>query len=90
AYKADTRIEIPILAMDPEGERKHLARLNRVRTERDDNLAQLRLAELRGAALGSVNTMPAILNCVRAYCTVGEMCDVFRTVFGVYQETVVV
>ena len=34
--------------------------------------------------------MPAILECVRAYCTVGEICDVLREVFGIYQENVVV
>ncbi|MBI2164885.1 MAG: methylmalonyl-CoA mutase [Chloroflexi bacterium] len=33
------------------------------------------------------NTMPAILDCVEAYCTTGEVCDVFRKVFGEYQET---
>jgi methylmalonyl-CoA mutase N-terminal domain/subunit len=90
AYTDNARLEIPILAMDPEGERKHLARLNKVRTERDNVLAQQRLTELRAAAAGQENTMPAILNCVRAYCTVGEMCDVLREVFGVYQENVVV
>lgn len=90
AYNVPTPIEIPILAMDPEGERKHLARLDRVRAERDNALAQQRLAELRAVAEGSENTMPAILNCVRAYCTVGEICDVFREVFGIYQETMVV
>jgi methylmalonyl-CoA mutase (EC 5.4.99.2) len=89
-HKVDAPLEIPILEMDPEGERKHLERLNRVRRERDNVLAQQRLAELRAAAQGDENTMPAILNCVRAYCTVGEMCDVLREVFGVYQETVVV
>lgn len=90
AYKVDAPLEIPILAMDPEGERKQIDRLNRVRAERDNELAQRRLAELRTAARGDQNTMPAILDCVRAYCTVGEMCDVLREVFGVYQETVVV
>ncbi|NNJ09491.1 methylmalonyl-CoA mutase family protein [Chloroflexales bacterium ZM16-3] len=90
AYTVKEPISIPILAMDPEGERKHLDRLSRVRAERDKDLASQRLAELREAAQGEANTMPAILNCVRAYCTVGEMCDVLREVFGVYQETVVV
>lgn len=91
AYKStEAPIEIPILAMDPEGERKQLARLNRVRAERDQALVSQRLAELRAVAEGSDNMMPAILNCVRAYCTVGEMCDVLRETFGVYQETVVV
>ncbi|NTV64009.1 MAG: methylmalonyl-CoA mutase, partial [Oscillochloris sp.] len=90
AYNQKEPINIPILAMDPEGEQKHMARLNRVRNERDNALAQQRMAELREVAEGNANTMPAILNCVRAYCTVGEICDVFREVFGVYQETVVV
>ena len=90
AYTVNEPINIPILAMDPEGERKHMARLNRVRAERDNVLASQRLAELRAVAQGTENTMPAILNCVRAYCTVGEMCDVLREVFGIYQENVVV
>lgn len=90
AQVIEAPIEIPILAMDPQGEAKHLARLNRVRRERDNDLARRRLAELRAAAQSQANTMPAILDCVRAYCTLGEMCDVLREVFGVYQETVVV
>jgi methylmalonyl-CoA mutase N-terminal domain/subunit len=90
AYAVKEPINIPILAMDPAGERKHLARLNKVRRERDNDLAQRRLAELRAVAAGTENTMPAILNCVRAYCTVGEMCDVLREVFGIYQENVFV
>ncbi|MBP1464874.1 methylmalonyl-CoA mutase family protein [Candidatus Chloroploca sp. M-50] len=90
AHTVKAPIEVPILEMDPEGERKHLERLNRVRRERDQALVAQRLAELRAAAEGTDNTMPAILNCVRAYCTVGEMCDVLRETFGVYQEMLVV
>src|SRR5215207_3561303 len=55
AYTVDAPLEIPILAMDPEGERKHLERLNRVRAERDGELARRRLAELRAAAQGGAN-----------------------------------
>jgi len=89
-HKQSGRLEIPLLAMDPEGERKQIERLNRVRRERDQAGAQAALAELRAVAEGSANTMPAILDCVRAYCTVGEICDVLREVFGIYQENVVV
>jgi len=89
-YVVDAPLEIPILEMDVEGEARHLKRLNHVRTTRDNKLVQERLAELRAAAQGNVNLMPAILDCVRAYATMGEMCDVLREVFGVYQETVVV
>ena len=89
-YVVDAPLEIPILEMDVEGEARHLARLNRVRTTRDQALVQQRLAALHAAAAGNANMMPALLDCVRAYATVGEMCDVLREVFGVYQETVVV
>jgi len=86
AFQDDEPITIPILQMDPEGEKRHLERLNRVRRERDQELVKRRLAELRAAAQGTENMMPAILECVRAYCTLGEMCDVLREVFGVYQQ----
>jgi methylmalonyl-CoA mutase, N-terminal domain len=90
AHTIKAPLEIPLLDMDPEGERKHLERLNRVRRERDNALANQRLAELRAVAQSEANTMPAMLNCVRAYCTIGEMCDVLREVFGVYQDTTTV
>ena len=89
-YVVAAPLEIPILEMDHAGEARHLARLAHIRQTRDNALAERRLAELRVAAAGEANMMPAILDCVRAYATLGEMCDVLREVFGVYQETVVV
>jgi methylmalonyl-CoA mutase, N-terminal domain len=89
-YVVAAPLEIPILEMDHAGEARHLARLTNIRQTRDNALADRRLAELRAAATGDANMMPAILDCVRAYATLGEMCDVLREVFGVYQETVVV
>jgi methylmalonyl-CoA mutase, N-terminal domain len=89
-YVVAAPLEIPILEMDHAGEARHLARLAHIRQTRDNGVAEQRLAELRAAAAGDTNMMPAILDCVRAYATLGEMCDVLREVFGVYQETVVV
>jgi methylmalonyl-CoA mutase N-terminal domain/subunit len=89
-YTVKAPLEIPILEMDPEGESRHLARLNHIRATRDDALVEQRLDALRQAAEGEANLMPALLDCVRAYATMGEMCDVLREAFGVYQETVVV
>jgi methylmalonyl-CoA mutase N-terminal domain/subunit len=89
-YVVAAPLEIPILEMDREGEARHLRRLNQVRASRDNELVRQRLAALRAAAAGDANLMPPILDCVRAYATLGEMCDVLREVFGVYQETVVV
>jgi methylmalonyl-CoA mutase N-terminal domain/subunit len=88
-HTVEAPLEIPILAMDPEGERKHLERLNRVRRERDNDLVQQRLEALRRASEAGQNLMPALLDCVRAYATLGEMCDVLREVFGVYQDTTI-
>jgi methylmalonyl-CoA mutase N-terminal domain/subunit len=89
-YAIKTPLEIPILEMDPHGEARHLERLDRVRATRDNALVKRRLEALREAALGTENLMPPILDCVRAYATIGEMCDVLRDVFGVYREMVVV
>ena len=89
-YVVAAPLEIPILEMDQAGEARHLARLNQIRQTRDNALVEQRLAELRAVATGAANMMPAILDCVRAYATLGEMCDVLREVFGVYRETVVV
>jgi methylmalonyl-CoA mutase N-terminal domain/subunit len=89
-YVVQAPLEIPILEMDREGEARHLRRLNHVRATRDNDEVERRLAELRAAAHGEANLMPSILDCVRAYATLGEMCDVLREVFGIYQETVVV
>ena len=56
----------------------------------DAGAVERALDALRHAAQGTENTMPHILNAVRAYATVGEICDAFREVFGVYTETSVV
>jgi len=82
----DEPIEIPILEMDPEGEQRERQRLARLRQERDSGLANQSLSALREACQGSQNLMPYILDAVNAYCTLGEICDVMRQVFGEYQE----
>ncbi len=89
-YVLDEPIEVPILDMDPEGERRHIERLNRVRGERDGREASRCLRALESACRESENVMPRLLDAVNAYCTLGEMCDVMREVFGVYQENAVV
>ncbi|MFL5805987.1 MAG: methylmalonyl-CoA mutase family protein [Roseiflexaceae bacterium] len=89
-YVVAAPLEIPLLEMDRDGEARQLRRLNQVRATRDNALVAQRLAELRAVAEGDANLMPQILDCVRAYATLGEMCDVLREVFGVYQETIVV
>jgi methylmalonyl-CoA mutase N-terminal domain/subunit len=89
-YVANEPITIPILQMDPDGERRQIARLQELRRARDNEKLQSTLAALRQAAQGTANLMPFILDCVKAYATLGEITDVFREVFGVYQEPVIV
>jgi methylmalonyl-CoA mutase N-terminal domain/subunit len=85
-YVMDEQIKVPTLYIDQVGERAHLARLNRVRQERDQAAVKGALANLRSAAEGDENTMPAIIEAVKVYATLGEIMDVFRTVFGEYME----
>ncbi|MFB0506073.1 MAG: methylmalonyl-CoA mutase [Thermodesulfobacteriota bacterium] len=72
--------------MDPEIERRQLKRLREVKEMRNGKKVRDRLEELRGAAEGDENLMPHIINAVRAYATLQEICDVFREVFGTYTD----
>jgi methylmalonyl-CoA mutase N-terminal domain/subunit len=86
AYNDDSRPSIQLLEMDPAGYEKQRTALEALRRDRDANRAELALEGLRLACLGDENTMPAILEAVRAYCTLGEMVEVMKGVFGVYNE----
>ncbi|MCK6576754.1 MAG: methylmalonyl-CoA mutase family protein [Anaerolineae bacterium] len=87
-FAADEAVSIPILEMDPQGYERQCARLARLRLERDGERASASLDALRRACLGEDNTMPFLLDCARAYCTLGEIVDVMREVFGIYHEPV--
>jgi methylmalonyl-CoA mutase N-terminal domain/subunit len=89
-FVADREPEIPILKIDPDVERRQIERTRRVRAERDQARVERALAALRRAAEGSDNTMDHILECVKAYATQGEICDVFRKVYGEYREPAVI
>ena len=86
-YVSDEPLTIPLLEMDREGERRHLERLNRVRRERNPSAVASALTELERAARGTENLMPFILDAVRSYATLGEVCDVMRGVFGLHKPT---
>ena len=85
-YADDKPITIPILQMDPQGYERQVKRLETLRKERDNGRAGQALDRLRLACQGTENTMPYILDCVRAYCTLSEMVGVMKAVFGVYEE----
>jgi len=79
-------LRIPLLEMDPQGYDRQVARLAALRQERDNVRVGETLSALRSAAEGSDNLMPYLLNAVNAYATLGEITDVLREVFGVYEE----
>ncbi len=85
-YLVDDPTPVPTLSVDMAKERIHLQRLTQVRETRDNARVGATLAALRAVARGTENTMPAILDAVRAYATLGEIMDVFREVFGDYLE----
>jgi len=89
-YQLDEPFTIPLLKMDPEGYERQVNRLNRLRRERDNEELKARLDALRQAAEGTENLMPYILDAVRAYGTLGEICGVLREVFGEYREPVII
>jgi methylmalonyl-CoA mutase N-terminal domain/subunit len=85
-YVLEEKIKVPTLYIDYEGQKSHLERLQRVRRERDQANVKRALDNLRRVCDQTENTMPAILEAVRAYATLGEIMDVFRSAFGEYRE----
>ena len=81
---------IEILYIDESAAEKQLAKLERLRTSRDTDAVKRSLDRLRAAARTTDNLMPPILDAVRSYATVGEMCDALRDVWGEYEEVPVI
>jgi methylmalonyl-CoA mutase N-terminal domain/subunit len=79
--------QIELLQIDETSQAHQLEKLARLKARRDSGKVQKTLDDLRRAAEGSENTMPYILDAVREYATLGEICDAFRGVFGSYTET---
>jgi len=77
---------ITLLVIDESVARHQRHKLEQLKKQRDGGRVEATLASLASAAATDVNLMPYILECVRAYATVGEMCDVLRRVFGTYEE----
>ncbi len=86
AYQDDTPLTIPLQEMDPNGYNRQVSRLKKLRQERDQGRVGQALDRLRIACQGTENTMPYILEAVRAYATLGEIIGVMKDVFGMYRE----
>jgi len=89
-YVDQTRSSPPLLRIDPEIERTQVERLKSLRARRDATRVQSTLQAVEETARTDRNLLPAILDAVKAYATVGEISDALRRVFGEYQESVVI
>jgi methylmalonyl-CoA mutase, N-terminal domain len=79
--------QIDLLHIDNSAQKHQAEKLAALRSRRDNSLVHNALAALAEAAQSSENTMPRILDAVRAYATLGEICTTLKQVFGVYVET---
>jgi len=77
-----------LLKVDPRVRERQIQKLAELKGSRDGKRVQGALTELKKTAQGEANLMEPILNCVRALCTLGEICDILREVFGEYEPTV--
>ena len=80
---------IDILQIDETVAHRQAERLRKLRAERSNQEAERRLGALRKAAAGSENLMPYLYEAVKAYATLGEICDAMREVFGIYEEVAI-
>ena len=87
AFEAKDESPIETLQIGAEAENLQREKLEALRRKRDAGCVRRALDALRQAARGTENTMPFLLDAVRAYATVGEICDVLREVFGEYRES---
>ena len=89
AFQNEAEEPIDTLIISDEVASLQQGRLEEIRAQRDDGAVARTLDALKVGATGEANTMPLILDCVRAYCSVGEMSDALRDVFGCYEEVAV-
>ncbi len=85
-FVADEPSEVEPLKVTKEAFDRQIRRLQKIRKERDPKKHAKALEALRKACEGDANTMPFILDAVRAEATLGEICDVMREIFGVWEE----
>ena len=84
-YRLEQEAEPQLLRVDPSIAKQQVEQLKELKANRNGKEAEEKLNRLKKAAQGTENLMPHILNAVKAYCTIGEICHVLREVFGEYQ-----
>ena len=85
-FRTESEVPIGAFRIDPSVESKQIEGLNRLRKERNGRRVGESLQYIREVAKGDENLVPPILEAIRAYATVGEICDTLRDVYGEYQK----
>jgi methylmalonyl-CoA mutase N-terminal domain/subunit len=80
----------PLQRIDPDGELRQVARVQKARAERDAVAWKAALRRLEECARGEENLLPPMIEAVKAYATVGEICDRLREVWGEHRELITV
>jgi methylmalonyl-CoA mutase N-terminal domain/subunit len=81
---------IELLRVDPKVEHEQVAGLQRLRRERDNRKVEDVLGKLRRVAEKDENLMPQMVDAVKVYATLGEICEVLRQVYGEYKELIII
>jgi methylmalonyl-CoA mutase N-terminal domain/subunit len=89
-FRDEVGLTPPTQKIDPEGERRQVEGLRRVRAERDPAAWAAALGRLEAAARGADNLLPPMIEAVKAYATVGEISDCLRTVWGEHRELITI
>ena len=84
-FTVEEKQQFDYLRVNPEAEMEQIAQLNEVRSKRDESKIQASLDALREGAEGEANLVPLILDAVKVYATLGEICSVLRDEFGEYK-----
>jgi len=86
AFQEEAQASIDLLKIDERVAHEQIERVKKVRAQRDSGAVRSALERVEAAARGTDNLMPPVLTAVKAYATLGEICDVFRKVWGQYRE----
>ncbi|GAB4412790.1 MAG: methylmalonyl-CoA mutase family protein [Anaerolineae bacterium] len=90
AFQSQAEEKIPVFKGNPETEQRQIERVQALRRRRDNTQVQQSLADLVAAARANENLMPALIESVKTYATLGEICEALRGVYGTYKPSQVI
>ena len=88
-FVTDEKRSIKVFKIDEDTAKRQIERLKNVKKKRDEKRLQKAMGDLKKAAASNDNLMPFLIEVVKAYGTLGEICDSLKSVFGVYEEPIV-